>query len=88
MRLIIILTLDIEKDKNKLKVLLFNSNNNSPNRIIKYVILLNQWIIIMISIDSLKDKGKFHEKEINVIDERKKVKNNIKRINWFNKYIF
>jgi len=55
---------------------------------IKYVILLNQWLIIMMSIDSLKDKGKFHEKKINVIDERKKVKNNIKRINWFNNYIF
>ena len=41
---------------------------------IKYVILLNQWLIIMMSIDSLKDKGKFHEKKINEIDEIKKVK--------------
>ena len=35
MRLITILELDIEKDKQKL--LLLNSKNNSPNKIIKYV---------------------------------------------------
>ena len=39
MRLITILTLDIEKDKKKLKPLLLNSKNNSPNKIIKYVII-------------------------------------------------
>ena len=59
MRLITILALDIEKDKQKLKPLLLNSKNNSPNKIIKYVILLSQWMIIMMNSDSLKDKGKF-----------------------------
>jgi hypothetical protein len=42
MRLITILELDIEKDKQKLKPLLLNSKNNSPKKIIKYVILLSQ----------------------------------------------
>ena len=57
MRLITIFILEIEKDKNKLKRLLYN-NNNSPYRIIKYIILLNK-LIIMMSFDSLKDKRKF-----------------------------
>ena len=59
MRLITIYILDIEKNKNELKRLLLYNNNNSPYRIIKYIILLNQWIIIMMSFDSLKDKRKF-----------------------------
>ena len=59
MRLITIFILEIEKDKNKFKRLLYNNNNNSPYRIIKYIILLNQLIIIMMSFDSLKDKRKF-----------------------------
>ena len=59
MRLITIFILDIEKDKNELKRLLLYNNNNSPYRIIKYIILLNQWIIIMMNFDSLKDKRKF-----------------------------
>ena len=57
MRLITIFILEIEKDKNKFKRLLYN--NNSSYRIIKYIILLNQLIIIMMSFDSLKDKRKF-----------------------------
>ena len=77
MRLITIFILDIEKDKNELKRLLLYNNNNSPYRII-YIILLNQWIIIMMSFDSLKDKRKFLVKKMNVLDERKKWKIKLK----------
>ena len=72
MRLITILELDIEKDKKKL--LLLNSKNNSPNKIIKYVILLSQWMIIMMNIDSLKDKGKFLDENNECIWWKKKSK--------------
>ena len=72
MRLITILALDIEKDKKKL--LLLNSKNNSPNKIIKYVILLSQWMIIMMNIDSLKDKGKFLDEKNECIWWKKKSK--------------
>ena len=71
MRLITLFILDIEKDKYKLKWLLYN-NNNSPYRIIKYIILLNQWIIIMMSFDSLKDKRKFLDKNNECIWWKKK----------------
>ena len=74
MRLITILTLDIEKDKKKLKPLLLNSKNNSLNKIIKYVILLSQWMIIMMNIDSLKDKGKFLDENNECIWWKKKSK--------------
>ena len=74
MRLITILTLDIEKDKKKLKPLLLNSKNNSLNKIIKYVILLSQWMIIMMNIDSLKDKGKFLDEKNEYIWWKKKSK--------------
>ena len=70
MRLITILTLDIEKDKKKLKPLLLNSKNNSPNKII----LLSQWMIIMMNIDSLKDKGKFLDEKNECIWWKKKSK--------------
>lgn len=75
--MITIFILDIEKDKNELKRLLLYNNNNSPYRII-YIILLNQWIIIMMSFDSLKDKRKFLVKKMNVLDERKKWKIKLK----------
>ena len=74
MRLITILELDIEKDKQKLKPLLLNSKNNSPNKIIKYVILLSQWMIIMMNTDSLKDKGKFLDEKNECIWWKKKSK--------------
>jgi hypothetical protein len=70
MRLIAILTLVIEKDKKKLKPLLLNSKNNSPNKII----LLSQWMIIMMNIDSLKDKGKFLDENNECIWWKKKSK--------------
>ena len=74
MRLITILELDIEKDKQKLKPLLLNSKNNSPNKIIKYVILLSQWMKIMMNIDSLKEKRKFLDEKNECIWWKKKSK--------------
>ena len=76
--MITIFILDIEKDKNELKRLLLYNNNNSPYRIIKYIILLNQWIIIMMNFDSLKIRENSLYKKMNVFDERKKWKIKLK----------